>query len=902
MIGAMAGGIIGSPYTHQNLEDPSKFVGWNLFEEQRTIFFRNKSNSKDLKSPEEFKELPATMQKRYEFVERSYKPFRSGIFNDFTEVLPYVMNHSNRSIPSTLSDEFTSVVACGEYARTADEAVRLTSEIVKNNQMHSKAMSGACAGAHAIWMLSHGHSISDTKEVLMKNFDLRFPNESENSMLLKGQLRISHEGKLEIGDGNVNSDLSLVLPAVVGCIEKSGSWEEAVRRGVALGGNSSVVGMMTGALAEHVFGLPNEIRAKAVDYFKETEIDLIEAFEVNSKSAAERRSDKMIQDNSFHVIRQEGRNSIYVIPEGRSDIEEAARRVCRKVKRDFMMIRPNELQATLEKLSQQRDQSGRVLSGTYVENPRAEVCRLWLQDGKLNTSTTRSAIGEETLQPVAKRIVTMNIFEDLKNYAKDIRKELEQAAGYESDGRHIHFAQAYYPEVYSRSIDLMQGDILRGRIRLDDDGKIKVDTNISTGSNQGEYLEGVLNSMDIFHKNDGPAEIRQKLNEFCLDFGKIEDEDERIALMSDDSESESVKMKYRSNVDQAIIDMSKESELLEAMTPELTSKEMRRLETLNEEQRQSAEKYTGKSHDEVIGSRIHVGSVFTIGHSNYTSEEFIRQLKRYGIDTVVDIRSFPKSKNNPHFDADIIKESLDKTKIGYLFSGKELGGHTFRALDERCNLYCLEGPNREKEYRLFRNIDECRAFCQKVNKSASGDQKIETIEPIALKPLRANDKQGFETYKEDLERFLGSKDCTPELAVDIKVRCGNFLSFEESMERDAFKEKISEIRSLVRSGHRVALMDSSNEPNSSHRFSLVGYALAHPSDGRVKPLDVQHMTRKGTLLSQGYLENKLLKDLGLSDSPDGLKTAIRNKGISFITKTANDRQIKLKSNSPKFKK
>ena len=69
-----------------------------------------------------------------------------------------------------------------------------------------------------------------------------------------------------------------------------------------------------------------------------------------------------------------------------------------------------------------------------------------------------------------------------------------------------------------------------------------------------------------------------------------------------------------------------------------------------------------------------VNPVFTIGHSNHSAERFTSLLRRYGIQTVADIRSHPYSRHVPHFNARSLGEILSNDGIGYLFLGGELGG------------------------------------------------------------------------------------------------------------------------------------------------------------------------------------------------------------------------------------
>lgn len=66
-------------------------------------------------------------------------------------------------------------------------------------------------------------------------------------------------------------------------------------------------------------------------------------------------------------------------------------------------------------------------------------------------------------------------------------------------------------------------------------------------------------------------------------------------------------------------------------------------------------------------------TVFTIGHSTRPIGEFIDLLRAQGIRQLIDIRTIPKSRRNPQFNADSLDVSLDAAGIHYLHV-KELGG------------------------------------------------------------------------------------------------------------------------------------------------------------------------------------------------------------------------------------
>jgi uncharacterized protein (DUF488 family) len=55
--------------------------------------------------------------------------------------------------------------------------------------------------------------------------------------------------------------------------------------------------------------------------------------------------------------------------------------------------------------------------------------------------------------------------------------------------------------------------------------------------------------------------------------------------------------------------------------------------------------------------------VFTIGHSTRSLEEFIAILDKYEITKLVDVRSIPKSRHNPQFNKENLKERLKRRYI-----------------------------------------------------------------------------------------------------------------------------------------------------------------------------------------------------------------------------------------------
>jgi uncharacterized protein (DUF488 family) len=58
-------------------------------------------------------------------------------------------------------------------------------------------------------------------------------------------------------------------------------------------------------------------------------------------------------------------------------------------------------------------------------------------------------------------------------------------------------------------------------------------------------------------------------------------------------------------------------------------------------------------------------TLYTIGHSTHPIDEFIAMLKSFAIEKLIDVRTIPKSRFNPQFNAEALKKALEGEHIGY---------------------------------------------------------------------------------------------------------------------------------------------------------------------------------------------------------------------------------------------
>jgi uncharacterized protein (DUF488 family) len=104
--------------------------------------------------------------------------------------------------------------------------------------------------------------------------------------------------------------------------------------------------------------------------------------------------------------------------------------------------------------------------------------------------------------------------------------------------------------------------------------------------------------------------------------------------------------------------------------------------------------------------------VYTIGHSTRTFEQFLGILRGFGIETIVDIRTIPRSRHNPQFNGDVLKVALEANDLVYVHL-KGLGG--------------LRHPTGDKTNAGWRNAS-FRGFADYIQTAEFGEALKELIE------------------------------------------------------------------------------------------------------------------------------------------------------------------------------
>lgn len=516
MLGAIAGDIIGSPFEWNNTND--RFFelcrgtrGWYRGREatfhpkftddtvMTLAVARWLMSDKDRSASR----LIAIMQSMgREYIDRGFAPM-------FKRWLQSDDPRPNNSYGNGAAMRVSPVAMTAQSLPEAIALARMTAEV---SHSHPEGIKGAEAMAQAIWMANHGRSKDNIRFAMEHDFgyDLTMPEEEMRSLLagcIKVPVIVNGEdtGYFYFREtGKIDSSCQNTVPAAVRAFLEGDGFEDTVRRAIAYGGDSDTIASMAGAIAAPFYGgVPVKITGMCNVYLDSQLRSLMESFENNFllKKSASKIKVEHKQDNSFKIIRA-GDKKIYVVPSYRKELIEALKG---QFGEDINIIKPSEMPEVLKELSAQDK------DGTYLENPRPDVRTIYYQDGEFRTSVTMTG---DNLPSQNAREESRREFLEIHDYALQVKSQLQQACGYHGEGS-IHFANAYYPEIFSERVEIWKGDIFAGSVGIDAScGLLRINQGGDFGPMEwfGERTDSVFNSVSL-------DAIKESIGRYCLDEG-----------------------------------------------------------------------------------------------------------------------------------------------------------------------------------------------------------------------------------------------------------------------------------------------------------------------------------------------------------------------------------------------
>lgn len=137
----------------------------------------------------------------------------------------------------------------GFFAQDEYELKEIAETVTAITHNHIEGIKGATATAVAIYMAKNGALIKEIRERIIKEF---YPLDFKID-----DIRNTYQ---------FNETSQETVPQAIKCFLESTSFEDAIRIAISLGGDSDTIGAITGSIAEAYYGIPENIKEKALGY------------------------------------------------------------------------------------------------------------------------------------------------------------------------------------------------------------------------------------------------------------------------------------------------------------------------------------------------------------------------------------------------------------------------------------------------------------------------------------------------------------------------------------------------------------------------------------------------------------------------------------------------------------
>jgi ADP-ribosylglycohydrolase len=252
MLGAMIGDIVGSIYEWDNI----KTTEFEFF--SSCCFFTDDSvltaaTAKALLSGQDYARTYQDFSQRYPA--RGY----GGRFSSWI--------HSENPQPynSWGNGSAMRVSPVGFGCNTVEEVLAEAKRSAEVTHNHPEGIKGAQATAVAILMARQGASQDAIREEIAQ----RFTYDLERTL---DEIRPVYQ---------FNESCQETVPEAIIAFLESGSFEDAIRKAISLGGDSDTLACITGGIAEAFFGIPDELAAKGREYLPQEFIQILEDFAIH---------------------------------------------------------------------------------------------------------------------------------------------------------------------------------------------------------------------------------------------------------------------------------------------------------------------------------------------------------------------------------------------------------------------------------------------------------------------------------------------------------------------------------------------------------------------------------------------------------------------------------------------
>lgn len=154
------------------------------------------------------------------------------------------------------------VSACGFVGNSIEEVKELSNKVTSVTHNHPEGIKGAEATAVAVFLARSGKGILEIKDYIDKHY---YPM---NFTL--DEIRDTYK---------FNETCQETVPQALRAFFESTSFEDAIRNAISIGGDSDTLAAITGGVAEVYYGVPEDIRKRALTYLDKRLLNILVEFE-----------------------------------------------------------------------------------------------------------------------------------------------------------------------------------------------------------------------------------------------------------------------------------------------------------------------------------------------------------------------------------------------------------------------------------------------------------------------------------------------------------------------------------------------------------------------------------------------------------------------------------------------
>ena len=254
MLGAIIGDIVGSIYEFDNI----KTKNFNLFTNE--MFFTDDTVmtiaiADAIMNGGQHKNFIQSMKKwGCNYIEKSYG----------ASFINWLTSETSEPYNSWGNGSAMRVSPCGWIAKLSEpfeEGLKLTEDLAKKSaevtHNHPEGIKGAQATASSIFFMRHGKSKNAIEEYKNKLKDYIQNKYKYDLNFTLNEIRPSYA---------FNESCRKTVPQAIVSFLESENFEDAIRNAISIGGDSDTLAAITGSIAEAAYGIPENIKEKAISY------------------------------------------------------------------------------------------------------------------------------------------------------------------------------------------------------------------------------------------------------------------------------------------------------------------------------------------------------------------------------------------------------------------------------------------------------------------------------------------------------------------------------------------------------------------------------------------------------------------------------------------------------------